>query len=168
MQEEWKNINSKYKISNHGNIFSEITDKYLKCNSLRGGYKSLTMSIDGKSKAFKVHQLVAKYFLNNKDNNKTCVNHKDGNKLNNHVDNLEWSTTRENNIHAFKFGLNHSTKRRVKQIDLNNNTIKIYETIRGASKETGIDSGGIAKNIGKLLVVINGSLLIKIRMKIQI
>ena len=73
-----------------------------------------------------VHQLVAKQFLPNPDN-RTQVNHKDGNKLNNHVDNLEWATNGENQIHAYQTGLQTTTA--VKQYLLDGTFIRQYDSI---------------------------------------
>ena len=153
---EWKlipveNVVNNYYISNDGQIFSETSNKLLKLDkSLRGGYKSLNsislINSDSKTKSFKFHQLVAKAFIPNDDpQNKNVVNHKDGNKLNNHVDNLEWVSLRENNQHAIDTGLLKPTKRRVTQMDLDGNVIKIHETLRGSGTDTGVLSSSIAK-----------------------
>lgn len=66
-----------------------------------GGYLKINIG-NGKQKY--VHRVVAEAFIPNPEN-KPCVNHIDGNKKNNHVDNLEWVTYSENNIHAFRTGL---------------------------------------------------------------
>lgn len=62
------------------------------------GYEKCTISKDGKRQYFLVHRLVAQAFLPN-TNNKPEVNHLDGDKLNNHVSNLEWVTRSENELH---------------------------------------------------------------------
>lgn len=153
---EWKlipveNTLRDYYVSNDGQIYSDFSGKILNCSSLRGGYKSFHISLDTengelKRKSFKVHQLVAKAFIPNDDpQNKNVVNHKDGNKLNNHVDNLEWVSLRENNQHAIDTGLIKITKRRVTQMDLDGNVIKIHETLRGSGTDTGVLSSSIAK-----------------------
>jgi len=68
------------------------------------GYHQLCLSIDGKQKTMKVHRIVAICYLENKDN-KPQVNHKNGIKTDNCVDNLEWATQSENMIHADNNGL---------------------------------------------------------------
>ena len=68
------------------------------------GYKSCCLFKDGKRKYMSVHRLVAFNFIDNPEN-KPCVNHIDGNKLNNNFENLEWCTYQENTQHAFKNGL---------------------------------------------------------------
>ncbi len=68
------------------------------------GYLKLSVVIDGIMKSFKQHRIVALTWIDN-PNSLPEVNHKDGNKLNNAVDNLEWSTHQENIIHAHKLGL---------------------------------------------------------------
>lgn len=69
-------------------------------------YMAYKLSNNAKEKIFQVHRLVAIHFIPNPEN-KSEVNHKDGNKLNNHVDNLEWVTHTENVQHAFNTGLNN-------------------------------------------------------------
>lgn len=69
------------------------------------GYHQISLSINKKQKSYRVHRLVALTFLENPDN-KPQVNHKDGIKSNNLLDNLEWATALENNVHAYDTGLN--------------------------------------------------------------
>lgn len=66
----------------------------------KDGYFSVFLCGNGKVARHRVHRLVAKAFLPNPDN-KPVVNHKDGNRQNNHVNNLEWATVAENNRHAY-------------------------------------------------------------------
>lgn len=73
------------------------------------GYPVVYLSKDDKSKTLKVHRLVAKAFIPNPDN-KPQVNHKDGNKLNYSIDNLEWCTAQENIRHAHELGLSVHAK----------------------------------------------------------
>lgn len=70
------------------------------------GYKVYRLSINGKSKDLYAHRMVAETFIPNSDPLKDCVNHIDGDKLNNDVSNLEWVTKSENNAHAIRTGLN--------------------------------------------------------------
>lgn len=92
-----------YKISNQGNVVNKITHKSLSqhiCN----GYLRLTLSFDGNAEKWFVHRIVGVAFIPN-PNNRETINHKDGNKANNNVDNLEWATRLENNQHAWNTGL---------------------------------------------------------------
>ena len=99
--EEFRNIQNfeDYKVSNLGNVKSlkNNKEKLLSPSKNTNGYLSIVLSKNGKLKTFKVHQLVAMCFLNhNPCGAKIVVNHKDFNKINNKVDNLELVTTREN------------------------------------------------------------------------
>ena len=112
MKEIWKDIVGfeDYQISNLGKVKSKermveinhanngmydypINERILKASGKR--YLGVTLKKDGKSYYPNIHRLVALHFIPN-PNNKKMVNHKDGNKLNNRVDNLEWTTASEN------------------------------------------------------------------------
>jgi hypothetical protein len=121
---------------------------------ISNGYKFsgyLAVSIGGKN--YKIHQLVAKVFLPN-PHNKLVVNHKDGNKLNAKLDNLEWNTHKENSIHAYSIGLNKNTKQII-QYDKNMNKIKEFKSINEASRELNISSVRISKCCNKLFNTFN-------------
>lgn len=92
-----------YEITRDGNIINKHTGKYVKPQPNGKGY--LRVGI-GKKLLF-VHRLVAEKYVPN-EGNKPQVNHKDGNKLNNCADNLEWVTNQENRNHAVKNGLQAS------------------------------------------------------------
>ena len=106
-----------YEISPNGKIRSKdrtMTDKIGRTRSWKGkilnpdiapnGYYRVSFSINRKRKQFYVHRLIAEYFIPN-PKNLPQVNHIDGNKLNNSLDNLEWVTVQDNVIHAYKNGL---------------------------------------------------------------
>lgn len=87
-----------YEIDTEGNIYNLNTKKYLKGSIGEHGYKYYRLSKEGKKKMFYAHRLVAETFIPN-ENNLPVVNHIDGNKLNNNVNNLEWVTYSENTQH---------------------------------------------------------------------
>ena len=93
-------IDNDYSVTNTGLIFSHRRKKYLKQWNRGKGY----LAVQIKGKTYSVHRLVAKAFLKN-PNNYTEVNHKDGNKHNNDISNLEWISHQENMKHAGKSGL---------------------------------------------------------------
>jgi hypothetical protein len=101
MEEIWKDYDYMYEVSNTGLVRNKQTGLILKCpiNKSRG-YKTFTCH----GKTMRVHRVVAKLFIPN-PNNLPVINHKDGNKVNNNVDNLEWCTDKENQIHARDNGL---------------------------------------------------------------
>ena len=107
------NTNGKYFVTSDGCIISRsrknFTDYVLTQRLNSSGYLYVDVKIQGKRKKLLVHRAIALAFLDNPDN-KPCVNHKDGNKLNNYVSNLEWCTYSENMKHAISTGLNDVPK----------------------------------------------------------
>ncbi len=97
-----------YKVFDDGRVFSNFQHKFLKGDIVQG-YIQYSLYINKKVQRIKAHRLVALLFLENKDN-LPCVNHKDGNKLNNSVTNLEWCTYEYNNRHARTNKLNDVSK----------------------------------------------------------
>ena len=154
MKEIWKpltNYKGLYEVSNFGRIKSinktrpvfnkttiKIPEKIVK------GYVNPTTGYKGfniKNKYLLIHREVAKAFIPNKSN-KPEVNHKDGNKLNNCVDNLEWVTSSENNKHKFKVLGYKQKPRNCKPIVCLETNIK-YPSIIEASRKTGISRRNI-------------------------
>lgn len=104
-----------YEVSNLGNVRSiermvnnrlktglrKSPQKILKASKSKSGYYIVSFCVDGVKSNQTIHRLVARAFIAN-ELNKPQVNHKDGNKLNNHVNNLEWVTVSENGLHAYR------------------------------------------------------------------
>lgn len=89
----------KYQVTSWGNVYNVDRQKYVRPEVHHKGYLRVDLFDEyGKRKHHKVHRLVAKAFIKNPDG-KPQVNHKDGNKQNNSVTNLEWVTNRENVDH---------------------------------------------------------------------
>ncbi len=138
MVELWKDIkgfNGKYQISNTGKVKSVNyhrgqTPRILKPRSakIRGNksYLYVTLSKENIVKCYKIHRLVAEYFVPN-PLQKPYVNHIDGNKHNNRADNLEWVTPLENNLHSF-YVLNKHPMRGFK-FDKNKNSKPIAQFV---------------------------------------
>ncbi len=108
--EKWKEHKEfpNYLFSNTGKIHSLYVNRVMKLHPDGSGYLH-TGLVDkkGERKTKKVHRLVAELFIKNAKK-KPCVNHINGNKENNRVENLEWCTYSENNNHAYNLRLNHS------------------------------------------------------------
>lgn len=120
MWKDVKGFESVYKISDSGEIWSKdrlCTDTMGRKRFRKGqkmnpdiapnGYYRVTLACGGKRKQKYLHRLIAEHFIPN-PRNLPQINHKDGNKLNCSLDNLEWVSVKENIIHAYKHGLiNH-------------------------------------------------------------
>lgn len=105
--EIWKDIpeyEGYYQASNLGRIRRYGVKNIIKPILTRDGYHRISLSKKGVIKNKFVHRLVAETFINNTED-KPFINHKDGNKQNNEVDNLEWVTSNENTLHSYRLGL---------------------------------------------------------------
>lgn len=168
-EEIWKDVigyENQYMVSSVGRILSK---KRLVIRDLFGSYtRNEKISVGSKNKdgymrrsfynntAWKmlfIHRVVAMAFIPNPDN-KPCVNHINGIKSDNRVENLEWCTYKENAIHAFMSGLHNSTdlvdspfynpqKTCIQKYDINGNLLKEYKSYGDASRDTGISRDSI-------------------------
>lgn len=150
MNEIWKDIegyDGKYKISNFGNVYSEKSNRILKYNINKQGYSYVVLTNEGYRKTHKIHRLVAQAFIPNTEN-KLEVNHIDENKTNNNVNNLEWSTRKENCNHgtrSLRMGTTLKNRKDLsKPVCCSNG--KIYPSIAEASRKLNLDKSDIAKN----------------------
>lgn len=159
MEEEiWKDIQGyegEYQVSTFGNVrsldrISEYVDgrvytydgKLLKKRySSKLGYEIVTISKNSKIKHLYVHRLVAEAFIDNPMNYK-FINHKDENKRNNHISNLEWCTPKYNMVYSDIF---KKSRKKVIQYTRNNDYICTFDSIAEAEKATGIQNQNISK-----------------------
>lgn len=101
------------------------------------------LSKNGKSLTQRIHRIVAKTFINN-ENEKIQVNHKNGNKLDNRIENLEWCTCKENIQHALKSNLIKCEKP-INQYDIQGNFIKNWRSVIEASRKLKIKDSNIIR-----------------------
>lgn len=139
--EIWKSIQeaTNYEVSNLGNIKNSKTDYILKGRKSQSGYLqvSITMKDTLKAKNQYIHRLVAQYFIPNLEN-KREVNHKDGNKLNNCVTNLEWVTSSENQKYRHQLqGKQKTSQRRIGKFTKEHVLLQEYDSIIEAAKSFG-------------------------------
>lgn len=132
-----------YQVSNLGNVKSLGNgdnnsnvgkERMLKLQKDKDGYLTVFLSIHNYKKLHKVHRLVAQAFLPN-PNNYPQINHKDKNRSNNNVDNLEWCTA--------QYNADYSVSKPVNQYSLDGIYIATYKSIKEASRKTGTDQTGI-------------------------
>ena len=151
----WKDIefNSNYEISDKGIVRRKNNKNVLK-GCITSGYRSVKLTFDNsKQQRFYVHRLVALHFIPNNDKKKTLVNHINGNKLDNRVENLEWVSPRENNLHYYQKiqkekkekGKNNNKAIPIIQYDLSGKEIARFDSMNKAKQATGISLVQIAR-----------------------
>lgn len=137
MNEEWKSIKgyeNLYEISNLGKVKNINTKKILRSYKRKDGYLKIELTKEKSNKTFYIHRLVAQTFILN-PNNLFFVNHKDEDKTNNCVDNLEWCTQKYNNKYGTRGKrIANSLNIKVNQYDLNGKFIKQWESIKEATE----------------------------------
>jgi hypothetical protein len=137
----------KFRLYINGDMYSLDTFIMFKRQLMSNGYHFYAFrDTNGKQKNVSVHRLIAIHFIPNPNNYKE-VNHIDGNKINNHISNLEWVNKSMNMKHAYRLGLctpvcikgkENPESVRVNQFDLNGKLIKTYDCINDAAKELGV------------------------------
>lgn len=154
MIERWKDVGGYeglYKISNLGRVKGKHRIKSQQDNGK--GYLIVHLNKNGKSRWYLVHRLVAKAFIENPEN-KPTVNHIDGNRKNNKVNNLEWATYSENNLHSYRSnGRKSALAVPIYCIE----TGKIYKSSYGASRDTGIPQSSINRCANGIFKSTNGT-----------
>ena len=165
--EEWKTIENyeNYQVSNFGRIKSLeridnnnhlVKERILKQSTNKYGYQQVHLCRDGKQKMLYVHRLVAMAFIDN-PNNYEQVNHKDENKCNNHVDNLEWCDCKyncnygsfiekhsgENNPMYGKLGKDNPNAKQIIQLTLGGDCIKLWDSMMDIKRTLGYNQGNI-------------------------
>lgn len=158
--EDWKDIKGYeglYQVSNFGRVKSLerksdcdgriIREKILKTGVNNPGYKFVILRKDGISKNRMIHRLVAEEFINQKGE---CINHLDGNKLNNHISNLEVCSNSKNRKHAYDNGL-ALQKGITKAVKVTNDKGKVilFETMNDVNKYFGFKKCWIHNRIRK-------------------
>jgi hypothetical protein len=167
--EIWKDINGYdgvYQVSNYGRVRSNGTA--VNMTSVKGkrytvftkkriltqshtveGYLVVGLTKNGISKQYKVHRLIAEAFIQN-PKNKSTINHINGIKDDNRIENLEWCTSKENTQHAHATGLCgiNGRSKQVARIDEYGNTVEVFESALQAAKAIGHYSS--ASNLSKV------------------
>ena len=134
-----------YMIDTEGNVFRVKKNglKLLKPGKDTNGYLQAHLCKFGKIKIKQIHRLVLEAFLPNENSDKLTVNHKDEDRTNNNIENLEWLTLKENIV--------YSQAHPVVRLDKNDNLIGVYESISDAAKQTNSNKAHICQCIkGKL------------------
>lgn len=146
--EIWKQVENGYSVSSEGRVRNDKSGLLLKASIGKVGYPVVSL---GSRMHRYVHRLVAQAFIDN-PTNRRCVNHKNGCKYDNRLENLEWCTHQENVRHAFSSGLVGNsaisinamlaaTRRPVEKVCLSTgNVIETYQSLNESMRCTGLSS----------------------------
>lgn len=130
-----------YAVTSCGKVWSYISQKFLSPRITHAGYYEVHLRKQGESKQFRVHRLVAEAYIDNPEN-KPEVNHKDENKLNNCINNLEWFTSKENvNYGTRSQRVSQKKSKSIYCTELN----RIFSSMTEAQNKTGINRGLISR-----------------------
>lgn len=143
---EWRTVKEyeRYEVNTKGEIRHKKRKHILTPRKNSGGYLYVSFNIEGKRKNFAVHRIVANAFIPN-PNGYSKVNHKDYDRTNNNVDNLEWVSSSQNKKHAYKKEENHlSRAKEVNQYSKEGVFIKTYSSVSEAAREMNCTVGAIS------------------------
>ena len=165
--EQWKKIKGyPYEISNFGRIksleryignkgYNRVVKQKILKGIINNGYYCINLYNKENQKQFRVNVLVIEYFGPPKPSAKHICNHKDGDKLFNHIDNLEWATPSENRKHAFMMGLQSTRGEKNNQAKLTEKKVKrirnLYKTGKYTQKELGNMFDVTSQNISRII-----------------
>lgn len=149
------NISTTYYITEDGKCYNEKTNKFLKGqNNYKNGYLSYNLTLpNGNKKRCYAHRLVAIAYIPNPHNKKE-VNHIDGDKKNNNVENLEWVTSKENKRHALEKEL--KKQKHVFCFTKDKKLVAEYKSIAEAARSVGISSSLIQQEVNKGIKALSG------------
>ena len=132
----YNGIETPYSVSTEGLVRKDATN-YILSQSSQQDYRFVTLLLTEGQKRMRVHRMVAETFIENPDN-KPYVNHINGNRSDNNVENLEWVTPSENTKHAVETGLFQSGRAKaVIQYNLNGEQMATFESASEAARQTG-------------------------------
>jgi hypothetical protein len=143
--ENWKTVrgyDGKYSVSNYGRVYSIKRHRHLVPREDKDGYLRIVLWSHNKRKTYRVHRMVAQAWLPT-DNIYNDVNHIDGNRKNNRVENLEW-VTRNKNLELRRFSCNGEYNAQAEEVNIVNSgtceIIRMCYSVEEASLFTGIDA----------------------------
>lgn len=149
LNEIWRDIPDypNYQVSNLGNVRNVKFGRIIKPSMTNKGYLRVCLWGNGESKNYRVHRLVAQAFIPN-PNNYPEINHKDKNRQNNYVNNLEWCTS--------QYNIDYSLAKQVLQYDLSGNYITTWKSVNEIERCLGFFHGNIsACCLGKIKTAYN-------------
>ena len=143
---EWRTVieYDRYEVNQFGDIRHKERKRVLTQRPNNGGYLYVNFNIEGHRKNFAVHRIVANAFIPN-PNNYPEVNHKDGDRTNNNVTNLEWVSSSQNKIHAYQKEENRASRgKQVEQYSLQGILLRTFISASEAARFIGCSVGAIS------------------------